>query len=63
MAHLHNLAHMHNRHIHKTSWLSDIGNKVKGAVEVAGAVKGLYDVGRAVYHGAQVIAPMVAAVL
>ena len=62
MAHLHNLSHFHSRHINNSrqSWLSDIGNKVKGAAEIAGAMKGIYDVGKMVYSGAQAIAPYVA---
>jgi hypothetical protein len=44
----------------KQSFLSGIGNKVKQAAEVAGAVKGLYDVGRMIYQGVQTIGPAVA---
>ena len=44
----------------KPSMFSDIGNKVKHVAEFAGAVKGLYDVGRAIYQGVQTIGPMVA---
>ena len=62
MAHLHNLSHFHKRHTkhYQQSMMSDIGNKVKGAVEIAGAVKGLYDVGRMIYNGAQALGPIVA---
>ena len=65
MAHTHNLAFMHNRHMnssrtHQQSFLSGLGNKVKNVAEFAGAVKGLYDVGRGVYSAVQTIAPMVA---
>jgi hypothetical protein len=38
--------HFNNHRRPKQSFLSSIGNKVKQAAEVAGAVKGLYDVGR-----------------
>lgn len=44
----------------KQSFLSGIGNKVKQAAEIAGAVKGLYDVGRMIYQGVQTIGPAVA---
>jgi len=60
---LHNLAHMHNRHLSRSNWMTDIGGKVKSAAEFAGAVKGLYDVGRAIYTGVQTIAPMATALL
>ena len=55
------MAHTHNfKKNHRTSWIADIGNKVKYAAEVVGAAKGLYDVGRSLYHGMQVIGPAVA---
>ena len=62
MAHIHNLAHFHNRHTrnYQQSMMSDIGNKVKGVAEFAGALKGIYDVGRSVYSGAQALGPIVA---
>lgn len=62
MAHIHNLSHFHNRHMNtsRQSLLSDIGNKVKNAAEFAGAVKGIYDVGKMIYSGSQAIAPYVA---
>ena len=43
------------------SWFSSIGNKVKHAAEIAGAVKGIYDTGRMLYNAAQYIGPAVAA--
>jgi len=56
------MAHMHNVHRSKNqSWLSSIGNKVKHAAEIAGAVKGIYDTGRMLYNAAQYIGPAVAA--
>lgn len=42
------------------SMLSDIGGKVKNVAEIVGAVKGLYDVGKAVYQGVKTIGPIVA---
>lgn len=45
-----------------TSPLADIGGKVRGVAEVVGAAKGLYDVGRAVYHGARAVAPYITSV-
>ena len=52
-------AHFNHRRS-KQSFLSGIGNKVKQAAEIAGAVKGLYDVGRLIYQGVQTIGPAVA---
>ena len=60
MAHLHNFAHFHKRH--QSSWTSDLGNKVKHVAEFAGTVKGLYDVGKLIYHGAQALGPIVSSV-
>ena len=56
------MAHLHNRNMsnNRQSWLSNIGNKVKGVAEFAGAVKGIYDVGKMVYSGAQAMAPYIA---
>jgi len=39
--------------------LSDIGNKVRNVAEIVGAVKGLYDVGKVLYHGARTVAPYI----
>ena len=61
MAHLHNLSHFHNRHMNtsRQSWISNLGNKVKNVAEIAGAAKGIYDVGRMIYNGAQALGPIV----
>jgi len=45
-----------------TSTLSDLGGKVKSVAEVVGAAKGLYDVGRVVYHGARALTPLITTV-
>jgi len=56
------MAHMQNTHRSRNrGWLSSIGNKVKNAAEIAGAVKGIYDTGRMLYNAAQYIGPAVAA--
>ena len=52
--------HFNNHRRPKQSFLSSIGNKVKQAAEVAGAVKSLYDVGRMIYQGVKTIGPAVA---
>ena len=55
------MAHLHNRHHHdKQSCLSNIGNKVQNVAKFAGAVKGIYDVGKFRYTGAQALGPIVA---
>ena len=37
--------------------LEQVGQKVKHAAEIAGAVKGVWDVGKMVYSGFQIAAP------
>ena len=52
MANLQNFRN--NRHV---GLLENVGQKVKNAAEIAGAVKGIYDVGKMIYSGFQVAAP------
>ena len=54
------MAHLHNRHHGDQSFLSSIGNKVQHVAKFAGAMKGIYDVGKLIYSGAQAVAPYVA---
>jgi hypothetical protein len=42
--------------------MSNIGNKVKQVAEIAGAMKGIYDVGRMAYHAIRTVGPAVATV-
>jgi hypothetical protein len=42
--------------------MSNIGHKVKQAAEIAGTVKGIYDVGKMLYTGIRTVGPTVAAV-
>jgi hypothetical protein len=42
--------------------MSNIGNKVKQVAEIAGAMKGIYDVGRMTYHALRTVGPAVATV-
>ena len=37
--------------------LENVGQKVKNAAEIAGAVKGAWNVGKMIYSGVQVVAP------
>ena len=43
----------------KPSMLSSIGNKVKTALEVGAAAKGLFDIERSVYQGVATYGPMI----
>ena len=56
MAHLHNF----NRNQRSSSWLSDLGNKVKTGAEMIGTAHTLYTLGKMAYQGIQTISPMVA---
>ncbi len=58
MANLQNFSN--NRHV---ELLESVGQKVKNAVELAGAVKGVWDVGKMVYSGFQVAAPYLEAAM
>ena len=59
MASLHNFKHSKQKY----SWINNIGNKVKSVAEFVGTAKGLYDIGRGIYSGFQVAAPIVAGLL
>ena len=58
MANLQNFRN--NRHV---GLLENVGQKVKNAAEIAGAVKGVWDVGRMIYGGFQVAAPWIEAAM
>ena len=47
---------------HKSA-LHSIGNKVRQGIEVAGTLKGMYDIGNAVYKGAKFAAPIIAGLM
>ena len=52
------MANLQNfRHSSHVGLLENVGQKVKSATEIAGAVKGIYDVGKMVYSGFHVAAP------
>ena len=56
------MGHLHNLHKHqRPSLLSSIGQKVKTCLEIAGTVKGIYDIGRSIYGAYQVARPALAA--
>ena len=56
MAHLHNISNRRRQ----SSWMSDIGNKIRTVAEVAGTAHGIYQLGKAVYQGAQAMGPVAA---
>ena len=58
MANLQNFRN--NSHV---NLLEHVGQKVKSAAEIAGAVKGIWDVGKMVYSGFQVAAPYLEAAM
>ena len=47
----------------RPSWITGLGQKVKQAAEFAGAVKGMYDIGRTVYTGVVAAAPYLEAAM
>lgn len=54
--------HFNNHRRAKPSFMSSVGNKVKQVAEIAGAMKGIYDVGRMAYHALRTVGPAVATV-
>lgn len=54
--------HFNSHRRAKPSLMSNIGNKVKQVAEIAGAMKGIYDVGRMAYHAIRTVGPAVATV-
>jgi len=52
------MANLQNfRHPSHVGLLENVGQKVKNIAEIAGAVKGAWDVGKMVYAGFQVASP------
>ncbi len=58
MANLQNFRN--NRHV---GLLDNVGQKVKNVAEIAGTVKGIWDVGKMVYSGFQVALPYLEAAM
>ena len=40
-----------------------IGSKIRQGLEVAGTIKGMYDIGTTIYKGARIAAPLIAGFL
>ena len=53
--------HFNNKVSHK-SLFSNIGTKIKNVAEIAGALKGIYDIGKLLYNGAWTIGPVASTV-
>ena len=52
------MANLQNfRNNQRPSWIEGLGQKVRNVTEFAGAVKGMYNVGRTVYSGFVAAAP------
>jgi hypothetical protein len=47
----------------KPSTTQSIGNKVRQGLEIAGTLKGIYDIGSTVYTGVQFAAPIIAGLM
>ena len=47
----------------KPSTTHSIGNKVRQGLEIAGTLKGMYDIGSTVYRGVQFAAPILAGLM
>jgi hypothetical protein len=57
------MAHLHITNGQQTNYWENLGQKLKTGVEIAGAIKGIWDVGRTIYGGVQALAPLAGAAL
>ena len=57
------MAHLHSTQGHQTEFWHNMGQKLKTGAEIAGAVKGIWNTGKAIYGGVRAIAPLVGALL
>ena len=57
------MAYLQQYQQQKQSWFHSLGGKVKNAAEIAGTVKGFFDLGKTIYSGVRAVAPVVAALL
>jgi hypothetical protein len=58
------MANLQNfRNNQRPDWITGLGQKVQQAAEFAGAVKGMYQVGKAVYSGFVAAAPYLEAAM
>ena len=57
------MAHLRATNGQPTNFWENVGQKLKTTAEVAGALKGIWDVGKTVYGGIRAIAPLAMAAL
>ena len=57
------MAHLQATNGQPTNFWENVGQKLKTTAEVAGALKGIWDVGKTVYGGIRAIAPLAMAAL
>jgi hypothetical protein len=57
------MAHLHNTQGQQTEFWHNVGQKLKTGAEIAGAVKGIWNTGKAIYGGVRTIAPLARAAL
>jgi len=58
------MANLQNfRNNQRPNWIEGLGQKVKQAAELAGTVKGIYDVGKTIYSGFVAAAPYLEAAM
>lgn len=48
---------------HTAAYTRNIGDKVKRGLEIAGTLKGMYDIGSTIYHGVRIAAPVIAGLM
>ena len=54
---------MAHKQQHQGSQLESIGHKVRTVAEIAGTMKGAWDLGYAIYSGVRTVAPLVGPIL
>ena len=57
------MAHLRASNGQPTNFWDNLGQKLKTTAEVAGAIKGIWDVGKTIYGGVQAIALLAGAAL
>ena len=57
------MAHLRATNGQPTNFWDNLGQKLKTTTQVAGAIKGIWDVGKTIYGGVQALAPLAGAAL
>ena len=57
------MAHLRVSNGQPTNFWDNMGQKIKTTAQVAGAIKGIWDVGKTIYGGVQALAPLALAAL